>query len=557
MRKLKSLSTANRVSHLISVIRSPIRKISICAPLLFLLLSLTVFAESEKIPAAGQTPSNSVAPPNAQGDSGSFYETAATDLFQHGRDRVVEAQKHLCAIHPAPAKPVTPVIAPSYAAAPNDCPGGKDKAAESIGNIETVLSAEKASLAAADLDAKNKRELAFLKLYDSTQGFGGNAMMTVEQMQKKLESYKSDLEKYKMKVALNSKRIEKILFAKQSLQSIASGQIANVSAEAKLALAESLTELLASNEKESVSLTSMADMYTQQLQAMDKNHPNAAGFANVIKSLKAKIDANGEVKPQMLSIMKILDGAGGYAGTLPPLDLTIQSLQQQAENVEAPTSSNEIMEIYKKKILSLEETIATKKQEDAAAALVPAAGTDQRSVADQVRDLEAKVKSNGTVESVSHNSGFQSCGLSTAEVVAIIWYCGSGYGSLNGALRSTDPAVIEKYKPFKDTLNAALKKLSPYEGYTTRGSQLPDSIRAQHTVGNVVNYSAFTSTSLTHGFGGTDVFIIKSKTGRYVGSYSQSYSENEVLFASDTQFKILSVRKENGINQYVMEEVTN
>lgn len=159
-----------------------------------------------------------------------------------------------------------------------------------------------------------------------------------------------------------------------------------------------------------------------------------------------------------------------------------------------------------------------------------------------------------TVEGLYPNPGFKACGMSDAEILAIKWYTGNNYNWINGALRSGGPEA-EKVRPFQRMLDSALDKLRSFEGEVKRGTTLPPQIAEQHSEGKIVDYSAFTSTSLAKGFGGSHQFVIKSKKGKYVGSHSTVYSEHEVLFKAGTKFKILSKETIDTTTKIVMEEV--
>lgn len=155
----------------------------------------------------------------------------------------------------------------------------------------------------------------------------------------------------------------------------------------------------------------------------------------------------------------------------------------------------------------------------------------------------------------TERKGFQECGMSVAEIVSMAAYTEGGYEGLNKALRKKNPPESQGYRHFQETLIQALGKLKPYEGYVARSGSLPPDILDQHQVGAIVSYQAFTSASLGKRSGG-HTFIIKSKTGRFIGSYSYYPDEYEVLFKSGTKFKVLSrEKKSDGNFEFVMEEV--
>ncbi len=148
------------------------------------------------------------------------------------------------------------------------------------------------------------------------------------------------------------------------------------------------------------------------------------------------------------------------------------------------------------------------------------------------------------------------CGLTLDELLALTLYTGSYYGSLNKALRQ---GRAESVKPFTDVLVSALKKIKPYTGTVKRGADLPAEAAKKYSVGAVVTYPGFTSSSVGTGFGGKYNFVIRSKTGRLIAPYSGSYGELEVLFPAGARFKVLSM-KTSGVDkreqtEIVMEEV--
>ncbi len=146
------------------------------------------------------------------------------------------------------------------------------------------------------------------------------------------------------------------------------------------------------------------------------------------------------------------------------------------------------------------------------------------------------------------------CGLTIAEALALSTYTASGYSELNSGLRLGGEAT-ESMRSFTDVLNAALRKIKPFDGIVNRGADLPSERLAQHQPGAVVTYSGFTSTSVGKGFDYRHRFSIKSKNGRYVGFHSVNPDEYEVLFPPGTKFKILDRQAKGSFIEIVMEEV--
>ncbi len=151
---------------------------------------------------------------------------------------------------------------------------------------------------------------------------------------------------------------------------------------------------------------------------------------------------------------------------------------------------------------------------------------------------------------------FLHCGLTIGEAAALHSYTAQGYRILNEALRQGGIRA-EEVRDYKAAVEAALRKIRPYDGTVKRGVELPSYRLAQHEVGNIVTYPGFTSTSVGDDFEKKQhYFYIKSKTGRYVGFHSAYGDEWEVLFAPGTKFKVLS-REDAGYGRlrFTMEEV--
>lgn len=159
----------------------------------------------------------------------------------------------------------------------------------------------------------------------------------------------------------------------------------------------------------------------------------------------------------------------------------------------------------------------------------------------------------GSYKSALNQSGGGSCGLTAEELAAIYFYTGSGYGCLNSYLRNPE-GKNPKIENLVKVLDQGLGRLPRYRGFVNRGSSLPEKIRELHKQGAEVDYAAYTSTSTSHGFSGSDMFLIYSERGRPIMNFSGYKSENEVLFASRTKFRVITV-KSDGTNRYVMREV--
>ncbi len=145
------------------------------------------------------------------------------------------------------------------------------------------------------------------------------------------------------------------------------------------------------------------------------------------------------------------------------------------------------------------------------------------------------------------------CGLSPEEQASLDFYVNMGYKCMNNYLRNPvqDLVALEIYK---EKLNSALDKFPNYIGVVTRGATMPSEVRKLHKIDSVVTYPAFTSTSTSTAFSGKDIFYIFSRTGKPIMNQGLD-EENEVLFKSGTQFKVVSVFNKMDKNYYILIEL--
>lgn len=135
-------------------------------------------------------------------------------------------------------------------------------------------------------------------------------------------------------------------------------------------------------------------------------------------------------------------------------------------------------------------------------------------------------------------------GLSLPEQVALRHYTGAGYDVLNEYFyrNLANNPLLDNVAVL---LNQALDKLPDFKGGVVRRTKLPDAVLAQHQIGSIITYEAFTSTTN----GAKDIFegkphriVIKSKTGKdinWISNYSSGDdAEYEVLFGRPKRFKV-------------------
>jgi hypothetical protein len=182
----------------------------------------------------------------------------------------------------------------------------------------------------------------------------------------------------------------------------------------------------------------------------------------------------------------------------------------------------------------------------------------------QRRPSDAEVKQNKTLQDrkeatpQSRIEEAKNAGFDAEELASIREYTSSGYGTINTFLRShaKEPDQSKELGTVIELLNHSLGKLPNHVGTVRRGGTLPAELLAQHQIGAVVSYPAYTSAATNAGFHADHTFVIQSYTGKYVEKFSVNEGEEEVLFRPDSKFKILH-RETNkwGQTTFYMEEV--
>lgn len=142
-------------------------------------------------------------------------------------------------------------------------------------------------------------------------------------------------------------------------------------------------------------------------------------------------------------------------------------------------------------------------------------------------------------------------GLSLPEMLAIRHYTSAGSRDLNKFLNGDSDFDFEYENTLIDAsvlLDAALDKLPDYLGVVVRRLSLPDDVLEQHSIGTVVTYNAFTSST----YGIKDIskhspirLILTSKTGKKINLLSvfgdsSITPEYEVLFSRPKRFEVIS-----------------
>lgn len=149
--------------------------------------------------------------------------------------------------------------------------------------------------------------------------------------------------------------------------------------------------------------------------------------------------------------------------------------------------------------------------------------------------------------------------LGEEEQAAVRSYISGGSYALNAKLRGG--LELSPYEQeLVDALDAALEKLPVFEGEVIRSLVFYDRQQAAgfldgHTVGRIVEYSAYTSASTNNGYHEQPHVLlhIQSKTGRDIRVWNPG--ESEILFLRHARFRVLDVYMENGVVHIRMEEI--
>jgi hypothetical protein len=182
----------------------------------------------------------------------------------------------------------------------------------------------------------------------------------------------------------------------------------------------------------------------------------------------------------------------------------------------------------------------------------------------------------------------QTCFMNAKEVFAMFYYTGEGYRSLNRAIRAAADEklkkneralalkVREKFAVIGQHLSSGLDKIKGYDGYVKRGQSFDQNKKAlealeeQYEKGNIIEWSAYTSTSVAEGFDGEAKFIIRTLPGgqsacRYVADFSlveqkdssgfSQAEEEEVLCKPYTSFRVLFHKTTGYRHEILMEEL--
>ncbi|RZA01865.1 MAG: hypothetical protein EOP11_17150, partial [Proteobacteria bacterium] len=159
-------------------------------------------------------------------------------------------------------------------------------------------------------------------------------------------------------------------------------------------------------------------------------------------------------------------------------------------------------------------------------------------------------------------------GVSEGELTAMRLYTANEYGAVNDALRANAESgrpLSEKYRVFREVLNAGMDRMPAYTKRPARRfTYLPAKALAEHQVGAIVTYAAFTSASKMEDWRwkGKDrhaFTLYNGGSGKDIDAISSNPGEGEILFKAGTRFKVISREarpgSEAGVYEFVLAEV--
>jgi NAD:arginine ADP-ribosyltransferase len=134
--------------------------------------------------------------------------------------------------------------------------------------------------------------------------------------------------------------------------------------------------------------------------------------------------------------------------------------------------------------------------------------------------------------------------IPTEDLVAVRGYTSSDYSMLNKALRSGDPAELERLHAYIKTAESGLSQLPSHQGAVFRGTNLSSEVALKYKPGQPVTEEFFFSTSAERSgaFPGDTKYFVDSTNGKRVDFLSEFPHEREVLFPPGTKFDVLSVQ---------------
>ena len=148
--------------------------------------------------------------------------------------------------------------------------------------------------------------------------------------------------------------------------------------------------------------------------------------------------------------------------------------------------------------------------------------------------------------------------IAEEDLVAVRTYITRFYGEIDAALRQADGAKLAEFDAHIRVATYGLFQLPAYRGVVYRGAALPEHAAARYVPGRVIQEPAFISASAdpARRFPGDVQYVIHSVTARLVRALADDPEELEVVFFTQTKFKVLALDKgaaPGGLIVYLLE----
>lgn len=276
------------------------------------------------------------------------------------------------------------------------------------------------------------------------------------------------------------------------------------------------------------------------------------GFSCIQKGLECDSDKSPEEQKRIRTLKNKARAEAKKAGTFVPKRQQIAE-KKAKEAAEAKTKQDAIGKKEKTKSTKSKTVNAT------------LTSTDRATTAQEREDYAAK-RNKGALEfSKKLLEKIPSSPPPYAEEInALRIYTGTSFKDINDHLRK-GTKISEKLQEEIKFASAALKNLPAYEGTVYRATLLPKDVVKKYVAGQTLVEKGFTSTSIKAYMAdiftkkGEDnsvkvTYVINSKRGRAVSDFSKVKEEEEVLFAPNSKFDVLSVKKKrkNGLSEYTI-----
>lgn len=148
--------------------------------------------------------------------------------------------------------------------------------------------------------------------------------------------------------------------------------------------------------------------------------------------------------------------------------------------------------------------------------------------------------------------------LTWPEKFAIRHYTSPAFAEINAAARYPRelPGRFRRNKSVISAIDSGLKEMPVFRGTVYRQAiDMPDEVLQGLSPGSVFSDKGFLSTSKQQTKRHNFRFEIRSSTGRDISDISNIGVEQEVLFARNARFRVVSSQKTNGITNIVMDEI--